>query len=77
MMTLLPADAEGLVVRALEKCGASHVNAKATAAALISAEMDGQAGHGLSRVPSYAAQPANSRAASESRHRRSREWAAR
>jgi (2R)-3-sulfolactate dehydrogenase (NADP+) len=56
MITLLPADAEGLVVRALEKSGASHVNAKAAAAALIAAEMDGQAGHGLSRVPGYAAQ---------------------
>jgi (2R)-3-sulfolactate dehydrogenase (NADP+) len=56
MITLSAADAEALVMRALEKCGASHVSAKSTAAALIAAELDGQTGHGLSRVPSYAAQ---------------------
>ena len=55
-MTLLPAHLEGLVIRALEKCGTSFANASSTAAALIAAEMDGQLGHGLSRVPSYAAQ---------------------
>lgn len=56
-MTMLPAaDAEGLVVRALECCGASRANAASTASALIGAEIDGQSGHGLSRVPSYAAQ---------------------
>jgi (2R)-3-sulfolactate dehydrogenase (NADP+) len=58
MMTLLPADIEGLVTRALEKCGTSPSNAASTAAALVAAEMDGQLGHGLSRVPSYAAQVA-------------------
>lgn len=63
MITLLPADAEGLAVRALEKCGASHVSAKSTAAALVAADMDGQAGHGLSRVPSYAAQLATGKIA--------------
>src|SRR6201996_8772944 len=56
MITLAAADAESLVVRALEKCGASHISAKSTAAALTAADLDGQAGHGLSRVPSYAAQ---------------------
>ena len=35
MITLRAADAEALVVRALEKCGASHVSAKSTAAALV------------------------------------------
>jgi (2R)-3-sulfolactate dehydrogenase (NADP+) len=58
MMTLLPADVEGLIRRALEKCGTSPGNAASTAAALVAAEMDGQLGHGLSRVPSYAAQAA-------------------
>jgi (2R)-3-sulfolactate dehydrogenase (NADP+) len=58
MMTLPPADVEGLVVRALEKCGTSPSGAASTAAALIAAEMDGQPGHGLSRVPGYAAQVA-------------------
>ncbi len=56
MTTLLAADAVGLVVRALESCGASRANAVSTASALIAAEIDGQLGHGLSRVPSYAAQ---------------------
>ncbi|HEY2676925.1 MAG TPA: Ldh family oxidoreductase [Steroidobacteraceae bacterium] len=55
-MTLPPADVEGLVVRALENCGASTENAASTAAALIAAEIDGQLGHGVSRVATYAAQ---------------------
>jgi (2R)-3-sulfolactate dehydrogenase (NADP+) len=54
--TLPAAQVEGLIVRALENCGASQVNAKSTAAALVAAEMDGQPGHGLSRVAAYAAQ---------------------
>ena len=55
-VTLPIAEAEALVVAALESCGASSANARATAHALVAAEADGQAGHGLSRVPSYAAQ---------------------
>jgi (2R)-3-sulfolactate dehydrogenase (NADP+) len=51
-----PADVEGLAARALQKCGASKANAAATAAALIAAEIDGQLGHGMARVPPYAAQ---------------------
>jgi (2R)-3-sulfolactate dehydrogenase (NADP+) len=58
MMTLPPADVEGLVVRALQRCGASPTSAGSTAAALVAAEIDGQPGHGLSRVPGYAAQVA-------------------
>ncbi len=53
---MLPADVEGLAARALEKSGASKANAAATAAALIAAEIDGQLGHGIARVPPYAAQ---------------------
>ncbi len=34
----------------------SEANARSTAAALVAAEADGQKGHGLSRIPSYAAQ---------------------
>jgi (2R)-3-sulfolactate dehydrogenase (NADP+) len=34
----------------------SQANAQSTALALVNAESDGQAGHGLSRVPSYALQ---------------------
>ncbi len=49
-------DARDLVVRALAASRVSEANAVATAMALVSAEADGQSGHGLSRVPSYAAQ---------------------
>ena len=55
-ITLPPAQVEGLVARALENCGASRGNAVSTAAALVAAEMDGQPGHGVSRVAAYAAQ---------------------
>jgi (2R)-3-sulfolactate dehydrogenase (NADP+) len=58
MMSLAPADVEALIVRALKKCGTSSASAASTAAALIAAEIDGQPGHGLSRVPGYAAQVA-------------------
>lgn len=47
---------EALVSSALKQAGASAVSAKATARALVLAEIDGQGGHGLSRVESYAAQ---------------------
>lgn len=54
---ILPAAAwRKLVIRALERSGASPQQAQPTARALLAAEADGQAGHGLSRVPSYAAQ---------------------
>ena len=49
-------EAEELCARALIASGTSEINARSTARALVSAEADGQAGHGLSRVPSYAAQ---------------------
>jgi len=42
------------VVAALEKSGATHAMAEATAKALVSAEAEGLSGHGLSRVPLYA-----------------------
>ncbi len=45
-----------LVARAFEASGATDGNAAAVARALVAAEIDGQAGHGLSRVASYAAQ---------------------
>jgi (2R)-3-sulfolactate dehydrogenase (NADP+) len=54
--TLPPAEVEGLVARAFEHCGASPANAASTAAALTAAEIDGQLGHGLTRVAVYAAQ---------------------
>jgi (2R)-3-sulfolactate dehydrogenase (NADP+) len=55
-ITLPPAAVEALVTLALVRSGASQANAASTAAALVAAQIDGQAGHGLSRVASYAAQ---------------------
>jgi (2R)-3-sulfolactate dehydrogenase (NADP+) len=47
---------EALIGRALERQGTSAGNAASTARALALAEADGQSGHGVSRVLSYAAQ---------------------
>jgi (2R)-3-sulfolactate dehydrogenase (NADP+) len=55
-VTLSLAEAEALVTRALVACRTSEVNARITARALVGAEADGQLGHGLVRVPSYAEQ---------------------
>lgn len=49
-------EAYDLCRRAFTALGASEQNAAITAGALVRAEVDGQRGHGLSRVPSYAAQ---------------------
>jgi (2R)-3-sulfolactate dehydrogenase (NADP+) len=56
MPTLTLVQAEGLVVRTLTRCRTDIENARSVARALIAAEMDGLKGHGLSRVPMYAAQ---------------------
>ncbi|MDP0926260.1 Ldh family oxidoreductase [Paracoccus onubensis] len=45
-----------LVTETLMRCRTSGPNAEAVADALVAAEEVGQAGHGLRRVPSYAAQ---------------------
>jgi (2R)-3-sulfolactate dehydrogenase (NADP+) len=50
------AEAEALACQALAANRTSAENAGPTARALVAAEADGQAGHGLSRVPSYAMQ---------------------
>jgi (2R)-3-sulfolactate dehydrogenase (NADP+) len=50
------AEAEDLVVRALTRCRTGEANAWSVARALVGAEADGLKGHGLSRLPSYAAQ---------------------
>ena len=47
-------EAEALAAAALTASGCSPENAAPTARALAAAEADGQAGHGLSRVPPYA-----------------------
>ena len=53
----LPRDeAEAIVARVFETAGASEQSAASTARALVAAEIDGQKGHGFSRVASYAAQ---------------------
>lgn len=55
-------DAEALARRALAAAGAGPAMATATARTLIAAEAQGQAGHGLSRVPQYCAFLRNGRA---------------
>lgn len=47
---------EALAYEALVASRTSPANARATARALVAGEADGQTGHGLSRVPSYALQ---------------------
>jgi (2R)-3-sulfolactate dehydrogenase (NADP+) len=54
--TITVRNIEGLIAAALVACNTSEVNARSVARALTQAEIDGQKGHGLSRVPSYAAQ---------------------
>lgn len=56
MPTLTLAEAEDLVVETLLRCRTRKDNARSVARALVRAEADGLKGHGLSRVPSYAAQ---------------------
>src|SRR5262245_20683934 len=54
--TISPGEMQALIATALVACNTSPANAHSVARALVQAEIDGQAGHGLSRVPSYAAQ---------------------
>ncbi len=61
-MRLTLTDAETLARTALALAGANAAMAAATARALTAAEAAGQAGHGLSRVPQYAAFLRNGRA---------------
>lgn len=53
---LTMAAAERLAVEILVKHKTSAANAREVAQALVAAEAQGQAGHGLSRLPTYAAQ---------------------
>ncbi|MBI3453113.1 MAG: Ldh family oxidoreductase, partial [Rhodospirillales bacterium] len=50
------ADAQALAVGVLVAAGTTPANAETVARALVAAEADGQAGHGLSRLPAYADQ---------------------
>jgi (2R)-3-sulfolactate dehydrogenase (NADP+) len=56
MPTLSLTDAHDLVLRTLTRCETSEENAASVARALVGAEADGLQRHGLSRLPSYAAQ---------------------
>ena len=53
------ADAQSLAENVLVRHETSEANAESVARALVAAEADGQKGHGLSRLPSYAAQAAS------------------
>jgi (2R)-3-sulfolactate dehydrogenase (NADP+) len=55
-ITLSPAALEAVIAAAIEASATSPSNARSVARALVAAEIDGKAGHGLARVPSYAAQ---------------------
>jgi len=56
MPTMTLSEAEAMVVATLTRCRTDAANAQSVARALVAAEADGQKGHGLSRVPTYAAQ---------------------
>ncbi len=56
MPTLTIAQAQELAAGTLARCRTSADNAACVARALVAAEADGLKGHGLSRLPSYAAQ---------------------
>ena len=56
MPILSIAECETLAQQALAASGAAGGPSASTAKALVAAETDGQSGHGLGRVPSYAAQ---------------------
>jgi len=52
MRRLTPDQAHALVAGTLVRCNTSAGNASLVADALVGAELAGQAGHGLRRVPS-------------------------
>ncbi|TRD19750.1 Ldh family oxidoreductase [Palleronia caenipelagi] len=55
-ITLTRSEGEALIVRALQNSNVGADQAASVARALVAAEIDGQGGHGFSRVSSYAAQ---------------------
>jgi len=62
MTTIALAELRELVVRALQRAGASETMAAATAAALVDAEAQGLSSHGIARVAQYATHLRNGRA---------------
>lgn len=61
-VTLTVEETGQLIVDALVASKTSPENARSVADALVGAELDGQAGHGLRRVPAYAAQARSGKA---------------
>lgn len=59
------AEAQALVERALTANNVSVENARSVARALVAAEIDGQSGHGFSRVGAYAAQARSGKVAGQ------------
>jgi (2R)-3-sulfolactate dehydrogenase (NADP+) len=55
-VTIAAPELEALIAAALVASNTAEANARSVARALAQAEIDGQKGHGLSRVPTYAAQ---------------------
>ena len=62
MPRIAATDLHTLAVRALRKAGAGDAMAVTTAAALVAAELQGLASHGLSRIPQYTTHQRNGRA---------------
>lgn len=56
MVTMTPDQIHDLILRTLMRCRTAEANARSVAQALVAAELVGQSGHGLRRVPSYGAQ---------------------
>lgn len=56
LVQIAQSELERIIAAALVASRTSESNARSVAVALAQAEVDGQKGHGLSRVPSYAAQ---------------------
>lgn len=65
MPRFTPAALEALATRALAKAGASPAMAAQTAAALVAADTQGLASHGVARVPQYATHLGNGRASGD------------
>ncbi|HUJ01036.1 MAG TPA: Ldh family oxidoreductase [Usitatibacter sp.] len=62
MIAIRPEELERLMAAALVRSGASESMARSTARALVTAEMEGLASHGASRIPQYCAHVKNGRA---------------
>ena len=69
MPSLSPSRAQELVTRVLVSCGTLEKNARSVASALVGAELIGQTGHGLRRLPSYASQAASGKVDGRARPR--------